>query len=245
MWLRLNPQQIQNFTQGDAFLFLYSVCFSTSLKWAADKQRRLLCSMALRRVIWYAFSGQWKGGQLLRKATSCTKTIGNVGYHLNAFFTFRRIALKFSLILISYGCSTYFFFFFKVVRSSGHVCDKCFDPLITHLTKNFGNRYCSSEKELAVEWKISLPIAVVMGSSNKEEGEGQRLLRTVRSGLGCWEREFPDSKHWNKGKVHVLAGFNPGEYNWKLTQLQWKQDLRNESASPKQIPEEKQPCFKA
>ena len=60
--------------------------------------------------------------------------------------------------------------------------------------------------------KSALPIAVVVGSSNKEEGEGQRLLRIVSLTWAGEKGNSQAAKAETKGRCMSWRALNKGEY---------------------------------
>lgn len=142
------------------------------------------------------------------------------------FSTFRWIALKFSLKLKNYGWSAYIFL--KVVHSTGRVCDKCFDPLIT----------CVWPRILATDTASLKRSKLLSGNQPCQQLlSWEAQIRKREKDNACWEQwdltwagkkgNSQAAKAETKGRCMSWQALNTGEYNWKLTQLQWKRGLRN------------------
>lgn len=78
-----------------------------------------------------------------------------------------------------------------------------------------------------VSGKSALLKAVVMGSSNKEEGEGQCLLTAVTLTWAGKKGNSQAAKAEPKGRCKSWQALDKGEDARKLTQLQWQWGLRN------------------
>lgn len=68
------------------------------------------------------------------------------------------------------------------------------------------------KKSKPASGKSALPIAVVTGSSNKEEGEGQRLLRMASLTWAGEKGNSQPAKAETKGKCMSWQALNKGEY---------------------------------
>lgn len=107
--------------------------------------------------------------------------------------------------------------FLKEVHSSGHVCDKCFDPLITcGWPRSLAADTPYLKRSKPVSGESALPIAVVPGGSSKEEG-GQCLLRTASLTWAGKKGNSQAAKAETKGRCVSRQALNKAEHAWKLT----------------------------
>lgn len=68
------------------------------------------------------------------------------------------------------------------------------------------------KRSKSVSRKSDLPIAVFMGSSNKEKGEGQLLLRTASLTWAAERGNSRAAKAETKGMCMSWQALNTGEY---------------------------------